>query len=169
MNARNRPLGSIPLCRIVASVILALVGSTWTIARGEDAGPIKRLAFLAGSWHCVVHGNHVPTGDVEHVSYEFAPDWFWMIERSELMEKGRLHWGAQLWGYDSRQRKLVAYQFSSAGVFTKTVNGWKGDSFESKRDYDGATVVMRRVSQNAFDWIIESPDRSSVITETCTR
>lgn len=168
MNAWNGPRASNLLCRVVTAILM-LVGSTWTVARGEDADAIRRLSFLAGSWHCVIQGDRVPKGDTERVSYEFATDWSWMIERSELLENGHLHWGAQLWGYDSRQKKLVAYQFSAAGVFTKTVNGWKGDSFESTRDYDGATVIMRPLSQNAFEWVIESANGSNLITERCTR
>lgn len=52
--------------------------------QGVDA--IRKLAFLAGSWHCVVQGAKVPSGDAERISYEFAPDWSWMVERSNLRE-----------------------------------------------------------------------------------
>ena len=49
-----------------------------------------------------------------------------MIELADLTEKGRTHWSAQIWGYDARQRRLVAYRFSPQGVSTKTVTGWLG-------------------------------------------
>jgi hypothetical protein len=131
---------------------MALLCRSVAIAQGQDdPAAIKRLAFLAGSWQCVIHGNGVPKGDVERISYEFAPDWSWMIERSNLVENGQAHWGAQLWGYDAQHRKLVAYQFSAAGVFTKAVNGWVRGGFESKRDYDGAMVTMRPIDQNTFE------------------
>ncbi|MBV9264392.1 MAG: hypothetical protein JO324_08725 [Candidatus Eremiobacteraeota bacterium] len=130
---------------------------------------MKRLGFLSGSWSCLIHGKNVPKGDVDHVSYEFSPDWSWMIERSTVRENGHDYWTTQLWGYDAGRKQLVAYQFTPNGVATKTVQGWIGGEFRSTRDDNGATVTVKPVSQNAFDWVIESADHSSVVTESCTR
>jgi hypothetical protein len=141
------------------------------VASAQEQGPdaIRKLAFLAGSWHCVVQGAKVPNGDVERVSYEFAPDWSWMIERSDLRENGQEHWGAQLWGYDAQRKQLVAYQFASSGVTTKSVDGWVAGRFQSKRDDNGATVSLVPINKSAFDWVIEAADHSYTVKEVCAR
>lgn len=126
--------------------------------RGQDA--IERLAFMAGSWTCAIQGAQAPPGDVEHVTYSFSPDWTWMIERSDLSEKGRTSWSAQLWGYDAHQRRLVAYRFSSQGVSTKTVTGWVDGQFRSVRDDDGGIVSIEPINKNAFNWIEVAADNS---------
>jgi hypothetical protein len=138
-------------------------------AQEQNANAIQKLAFLKGSWHCVVQGAKVPAGDEDHLSYEFAPDWSWMIERSDLREKRKDYWGVQLWGYDAQRKRLVAYQFGSAGVFTKSVDGWVDGRFQSKRDNDGTMVSILPIDQNRFDWEIESPDHSYKAMEVCTR
>jgi hypothetical protein len=138
-------------------------------AQEQNFDAIKKLAFLQGSWHCVVQGARVPAGDVDRLSYEFAPDWSWMLERSSLREKGKDYWGVQLWGYDAQRKQLVAYQFNSAGVFTKTVSGWIDGRFVSKRDNDGTMVSILPIGPHSFDWVIESPDHSYKATEVCTR
>lgn len=148
---------------------LTLLGSTTAIAQEQDLLAIKRLAFLSGSWHCSVQGRQVPHGDVESLTYEFSPDWSWMVERADLRENGKSYWSVQLWGYDARQKRLVANQFTSAGILTKSVDGWIDGRFQSRRDDNGATVTMRPISRSAFDWVIESADHSSVVTESCTR
>jgi hypothetical protein len=153
----------------VALAILMAFSRCAAIAQGQDSEAIRKLAFLSGSWHCTIRGPRVPSGDVDHVTYEFSPDWKWMIERSDLEENGHTNWSTQLWGYDARRKQLVAYQFSSNGVATKTVDGWVGGVFQSKRDDNGATVTMKPGGQNAFAWVIESADHSSVVTEECIR
>jgi hypothetical protein len=153
---------------LILSAILML-GVTTAAAQEDPANAMKRLAFLEGSWHCTIQGPRVPKGDIDHLSYEFAPDWSWMIERSNLEENGRRYWSAQLWGFDAAQKKLVAYQFASDGVHTKTVAGWRGSQFVSTRDDNGATVSIKPTSPRAFDWIIEPADHSTVVTEVCTR
>jgi hypothetical protein len=136
-------------------------------ASGRDA--MEKLAFMAGSWTCVIQGPNVPPGDVEHATYTFSPDWTWMIERSDLTEKGRIYWSAQVWGYDSRQRRLVAYRFSSRGVSTKTVVGWVGGRFKSVSDENGGMVSIQPISKDAFNWIDESANHSWAVTEACKR
>jgi hypothetical protein len=157
------------LRRSACGLAIALIGCSGPLASTQDTDAIKKLGFLAGSWHCIIVGAKVPAGDVEHLTYEFAPDWSWMVERSNLIENGHTYWATQLWGYDPSQKKLVAYQFTSKGIFTKTVTGWKADRFVSKRDYDGASVIMRAQSENAFQWIIEGGDYSQAVTEACKR
>jgi hypothetical protein len=152
---------------IVLGVALFFSGVANAQEQGADA--IRKLAFLAGSWHCVIQGAKVPNGDVERLSYEFAPDWSWMIERSDLRENGQEHWGVQLWGYDAQHARLVAYQFNSSGVFTKSVDGWVGGRFHSKRDDSGATVSLVPKNKSAFDWVIEAADHSYTIREVCAR
>jgi hypothetical protein len=130
---------------------------------------MEKLAFMAGSWTCTIQGPQAPPGDVEHANYSFSPDWTWMIERSDLTEKGRTYWTAQVWGYDLYQRRLVAYRFSSQGVSTKTVTGWVDGQFRSVRDDDGATVSIEPISKSAFNWIEKSADHSWTVTEACRR
>jgi hypothetical protein len=152
----------------IALAICALCSGV-AIAQEQGVDAIRKLAFLAGSWHCVVQGAKVPSGDAERLSYEFAPDWSWMVERSNLRENGQEHWAVQLWGYDAQRKKLVAYQFNSGGVFTKSVDGWIGGRFQSKRDDSGATVSLVPISKSAFDWVIEAADNSYTVKEACTR
>jgi len=156
------------LCRLLAVITIVLFVSH--AARGQDqAGQVKRLAFLAGSWRCAVHGPGVPDGIVDELTYTFTPDWSWMIETSHVRQPGKDHWSTQLWGYDARDQRLVAYQFDSTGVSTKTVEGWVEGRFQSRRDDNGSTVVLDPSRGNAFDWTIKTADGSKVITESCTR
>jgi hypothetical protein len=152
-------------------VFLSIVafGGCAASAQEADPGAIKKLAFLKGSWNCAISGPKAPPGDVDHLTYEFSPDWTWMIERSNLRENGKVFWSMQVWGYDASRKQLAAYQFEPSGVYTKTVQGWVDGVFVSKRDDNGATVTLKPVSQNAFDWTIESADRSYVVTEECIR
>lgn len=149
------------------AIIILSTGHAIAAEQGTDA--VKALGFLSGSWHCNVEGKNVPTGTIDHLSYEFAPDWSWMLERSNLRQNGRTYWSAQLWGYDVRQKRLVAYQFTSDGVATKTVDGWARDRFQSHRDDNGAIVSVERVNSHAFNWVIETADRSNVVKEVCRR
>lgn len=148
---------------------IVLVQGAPAIAQQEDLGAIKTLAFLAGSWNCVVQGTAVPSGVVDHLTYDFSPDWSWMIERSDGGVKGHRYWSTQLWGYDARRKQLVAYKFDSTGVSTKSVNGWVKGQFQGTRDDNGATVAIRPISPDAFDWVTESADHSSIVTEACAR
>ena len=151
------------------ALAVALLSGGVVLAQGQDSGAIRKLAFLSGSWHCAVGGTGVPKGVVDHLSYEFSPDWSWMIERSRSVGNAQTYWSAQLWGYDAHRKQLVAYKFDSTGVSTKSVDGWVGDRFLSKRDDNGATVSITPVNSNTFKWVIESADHSSVVTEVCTR
>lgn len=134
---------------------------------GQEA--MHKLAFMEGAWTCAIQGPNVPPGDAEHATYSFSPDWTWMIERSDLTEKGRTYWSAQVWGYDSHQQRLVAYRFDSQGVSTKTVSGWSNGQFRSVRDGDGGTVSIEPISKNAFNWNEEAADHSWKVTEACRR
>jgi hypothetical protein len=154
------------LCMCVA---VGMLGSSVALAQDQGSGAIKKLAFLSGSWNCVIRGGAVPKGDVDHLSYTFSPDWSWMIERSDVLENGHHIWSTQLWGDDVRHGRLVAYQFTQNGVFTKSVDGWVGNRFQSKSDDNGATVTINPINKNAFDWVIESADHSSIVTEACAR
>jgi hypothetical protein len=151
------------------ALTMTLLCNSGATAQDQDSAAIKKLAFLSGSWHCVIQGKGVPSGDVDHLSYEFSPDWSWMIERSDVQENGHRYWSTQLWGYDAHNKQLVAYQFNSNGVFTKRVEGWVGGRFQSTRNDNGATVTINPVNKNAFDWVIETAGHSSVVTESCTR
>lgn len=151
------------------TLVIAAFGTGMVTAQEQGPDSIRKLAFLSGSWQCVIRGTRVPSGDVERLTYEFSPDWSWMIERSDLQENGRRYWGAQLWGYDARRKQLVAYQFSSNGVFTKSVDGWVGGRFQSTRNDDGATVSIVPVNKDAFNWLIVSADHTYTVTEACIR
>ena len=63
-----------------------------------------------------------------------------------------------MWGYDAGNKKLVAYQLRSTGVSTKSVDGWVGGKFQSRRDDNGATVTIVPIGKNAFNWVIESAE-----------
>jgi hypothetical protein len=167
----SRGLGHLTIASFRSVVcVLAVVLACGNAARPEqNAESIKKLTFLTGSWQCRIRGNRVPEGDTSQVTYEFSPDRSWMIERSLLRERGHNYWAIQLWGYDAQNKKLTAYQFNSAGVFTKTVSGWLGSVFYSKRNYDGATVMLKRTSRAEFVWIVNNTNPSSTVTESCRR
>ncbi len=151
------------------ALTIMLVGGSVALAQDQGSGAIRKLAFLSGSWRCVIQGKEVPSGDVDRVNYEFSPDWSWMIERSDLRENAHRYWSTQRWGYDARSKQLVAYQFTPNGVFTKRVEGWVGGRFQSTRNDTGATVTINPINENAFDWVIESADHSNTVTEVCRR
>ena len=153
---------------LIGTMVALLVGCG--IASAQDQGPqaMKKLTFLAGSWNCVIRGG--PSNGVrDHLVYEFSPDYLWMIERSNVTEGGQTNWSAQIWGYDAARSSLVAYQFSSGGVSSKTVEGWIDGRFVSKRDDNGSTVSAKPIDAHTFDWVIESADGSHVVTEHCSR
>lgn len=130
---------------------------------------MEKLAFMEGSWTCAIHGTQVPPGDAARATYSFSPDRRWMVERTNLTEKGHMYWSVQVWGYDSHQQRLVAYRFTTQGVTTKTVAGWEGGQFRSVDDGSGEMVSIEPVSKNAFNWIEEAADHSWTITEACRR
>ncbi len=92
-----------------------------------------------------------------------------MVESEKGVRKSASGWSTQLWGYDVTQPGFSAYQFTPAGVFTKSVRGWENGNFVSTRDDNHAIVSIRKRSNRAFDWVIQSADKSSTVIEACTR
>jgi hypothetical protein len=153
----------------VLSSFLAL----WLFACGNafsQQGPdaIHKLSFMKGAWHCVLHGGQ-SNGFKDALSYSFSPDWNWMIEQESGTMSGQPIWSAQIWGYDAQRQKLVAYQFTNRGVFTKSIVGWQKGLFVSRRDDNNFTVSIRPRGKRAFDWIIGSPDGSSTVVQACRK
>ena len=134
----------------------------------NEPGAIQKLSFMKGSWHCVIHGGP-SSGKSDNLRYSFLPGGQWMEERGDFYVNGRDEWTIQMWGYDSVARRLVAYQFTPAGAFTKTVDGWVKGVFVSKRDDNGATVIIRPRNKRAFDWVITSADKTFTVVEACRR
>lgn len=123
---------------------------------------------MAGSWNCIVRGGP-GNGYASKLSYSFSPDGFWMVESETGLRKSPAGWSTQLWGYDRTQPGFSAYQFTPAGVFTKSVRGWENGEFVSTRDDNHAIVSIRKRSNRAFDWVIQSADKSSTVIEACKR
>ena len=134
----------------------------------RDIASIKKLSFLAGSWHCVVHGGS-GDGYASTLSYSFSPDGQWMIEQERGPRNNPQAWSLQMWGYDFQRRGLVAYQFTPAGLFTKTIRGWENGEFVSIRDDNQAVVSIRQRSPRAVDWVIQPADKSPAVIEACNR
>jgi hypothetical protein len=132
------------------------------------ASAMQRLAFLSGRWTCTVSGGE-SNGLTLDLSYSFSPNVLWMTEVSRTSEATGNDWATQIWGYDARNQKLLAFQFTESGVFTKTVDGWVDGVFLSQRDDNQATVSLKPISANTMQWIIESADHSSTIKEDCVR
>lgn len=152
-------------CLLIVIVAVAIA----TIADAQQSGKkqMHKLAFLSGNWKCTVKGGS-SDGLVQYVQYSFSPDGLWLTEVS--WDAGtRKDWASQLWGYDTRTQKLVAYQFNANGVFTKTVDGWINGAFRSTRDDNGATVSVRPTGARTAQWIIDSADHSYIVTENCVR
>jgi len=149
----------------VLAISLFACGSA-SSQQGPDA--IHKLSFMKGSWHCVVHGGP-SDGFKDVLSYSFSPDWDWMIEQESGTVSGQPIWSAQMWGYDVQRQKLVAYQFTNRGVFTKSIVGWKNGLFVSLRDDNNASVSIRPRGKRAFDWVIGSPDGSSIVIQACRK
>ena len=86
------------------------------IARVQQSGPaaMKHLAFTRGSW-------------MTELSHDAG---------------SKNDWETQMWGYDVHTKKLVAYPFTSNGVYTKTVAEFVGNNFVATRDDNGATVTL---------------------------
>jgi hypothetical protein len=134
----------------------------------RDISSIRKLRFMAGSWHCVVHGGPA-NGYATTLSYSFSPDGQWVIEQERGPKSNAEAWSLQMWGYDFRQHSLVAYQFTPAGLFTKTIRGWKNGEFVSTRDDNSAVVSLRQRSRHAVDWVIQPADKSAAVIEACTK
>ena len=64
------------------TITAILASSNSGVALGQRSNAMKKLAFLSGSWNCKVQGKRFSNSDVERLSYQFSPDWFWMIEGS---------------------------------------------------------------------------------------
>ncbi|MFN2449601.1 MAG: hypothetical protein ABR508_07400 [Candidatus Baltobacteraceae bacterium] len=156
----------------IALPLLLAAASLWTQALAQDAhartgaDAMKRLAFLSGSWTCTMHGGS-SEGVVDHLTYSFTADGRWMIERSDV-QGGES--SVQIWGYDPAQRRLIAQQYGPQGVATKTVDGWKQNQFVSRRDDNGATIVLQQSAPNAFSWTVHaSAPGQSAVRENCIR
>lgn len=132
----------------------------------QDAGDIQKLNFLAGSWQCTIKGGP-SNGQRMKIQYSFSQDGLWMTESQNDSGAANGTSMTQVWGYDSRQQKLVAYQFLKEGLFTKTVDGWVDGKFVSHRDENGWTVSLVPQGANAMQWVIESADHSYTVSEDC--
>jgi len=155
--------------RIFAVTIAALLVTACAArAQQSDASAMPKLAFLSGTWTCTIRGGP-SNGLVQDTTYSFSPDGMWMTELSHDTGTSGADWETQMWGYDARSHKLVAYQFVSLGVFTKSVDGWVDGAFVSHRDDNGATVSLKPIDGRSFQWIIESADHSSIVKEDCAR
>ncbi len=159
-------LGRRALTGCVAAVLLSLSGVSPARAQ-SNADAMKKLSFLLGEWQCVVEGG-TSNGLHQVIRYSFSSDGLWMTELSHDANSSA-DWETQIWGYDSRTRRLTAYQFVETGIFTKTVDGWKDGVYVSHRDDNGASVSLKRLNDRSMKWIIASADGSYVVTEECVR
>ena len=138
--------------------------------QAQAVAALSKLHFMSGTWTCVVYANGSANGYVSKLTYSFTPDGLFMIESEHsATSKYPRVWSLQMWGYDVLHKSFDAYQFTPAGVFTKTVQGWRNGAFLSTRDDNQYTVSIRKHSNRAFDWFIQPPDKSSTVTEACTR
>lgn len=153
---------------LVGAALPMLLMTCVARAQQPDISAMKKLAFLSGAWVCTVEGG-TSNGLAQNVEYSFSPDGLWMTELSQDSGPGQNDWATQIWGYDVRAGKLVAYNFTPYGVFTKSVEGWVDGAFVSHRDDNGATVSVRPISSRAMQWVIESADHSSIVKENCER
>ena len=149
-------------------VIAAMAAACGIRAQQSGLAAMQKLSFLAGSWTCTVKSG-VSNGLVLNLNYSFSPDGRWMTEHSEDAETKGGDWATQVWGYDARSDKLVAYQFVASGVFTKTVDGWVDGVFTSHRDDNGATISLKPMGPKTMQWIIESADHSSTVKQDCVK
>lgn len=156
------------LYTLIGSAALAAAAFAVPACAQQGASAIRKLSFMQGTWHCVLRGGP-NTGFRDTLSYSFSPNGNWMIEQEGGIYRGQRLWSLQMWGYDPQRQKLVAYQFTNGGVATKSVTGWQNGLFVSQRDDNNATVSIRQHSKRAFDWIIQSPDKSQTATQVCTR
>ena len=123
---------------------------------------------MAGSWTCTYHGTNA-NGPADHPKYRFFGGGLWLEESSDYRQGGQDYSSTQIWGFDPRAKRLVAYQFTAGGVATKTVDGWVNGLFVSHRDDDHSTVSIVPKGAKAFDWLIVSADHNTTIREECKR
>jgi hypothetical protein len=155
--------------RSAVIAIAALFFATCTAsAQSPGADAIRKLSFLSGKWVCTIAGG-ISNGEVQDSEYSFSPDSLWMTELSWDAGAAKRYFATQMWGYDASAAKLVAYQFTSNGVFTKTVEGWIDGAFTARRDDNGATVSVKQVGAGSVEWTIASADKSSIVKEECVR
>ena len=148
--------------------VLAWQTASAQVTQPQAADAMKRLAFLRGDWNCVYQGGP-ESGQSEHINYSFTPDGRWMIERSDMRGSADSS-GVQVWGYDPAQQKLVAHQYTTNGIFTKTVAGWQGNQFVSTRDDNHWQIVLRQDGANAITWIVHpTAVDATPVTEACKR
>jgi hypothetical protein len=154
----------------IGALFLALFLSTACGARAQQPGQeaMRKLAFLSGAWACTVKGGS-SNGFVQEVKYSLSPDGLWLSEVSLNSEPNSDGYATQMWGYDARTGKLVAYNFGGNGVYTKSVQGWVDGEFTSRRDDNGATVALKPIADRNIQWIITSSDGSSIVKEDCVR
>ena len=125
---------------LIAFLLAIFPLSCVAYAHQSGSATMKRLAFMRGSWNCTVHDGQ-SNGLVQRTTYSFSSDGLWMTELSyDVGSKN--DWETQMWGYDAHAKKLVAYQFTADGVYTKTVTGFIGKNFMSTRNDNGATVSL---------------------------
>jgi hypothetical protein len=153
---------------LIALGMFVLLVTCAARAQQPDVTAMKKLSFLSGAWRCTVEAG-TSNGLVQDVTYSFSPDGLWMTELSQDSGPGHNDWATQIWGYDARAGKLVAYNFTPMGVFTKSVDGWINGAFVSHRDDNGATVSVRPISSGSMQWVIESADHSNIVKENCVR
>jgi hypothetical protein len=157
------------LSRILAgTTALLLVTACAARAQQPDTSAMQKLAFLSGTWACTIKGGS-SNGFIQNVKYSFSPDGRWLSEVSLNSEPNEDGYATQMWGYDARVGKLVAYNFGANGVFTKSVDGWVGGKFVSRRDDNGAVVSLKPIDNRNMQWIIASADGTYILREDCAR
>lgn len=54
----------------IATTLTLMIGVATAQEQSQEA--IKRLAFLSGSWNCVVEGRGVPSGTIDHLDVRWS-------------------------------------------------------------------------------------------------
>lgn len=153
---------------LAGTAAMLLVTACAARAQQPDKSAMQKLAFLSGTWACTIKGGS-SNGFVQDVKYSFSPDGLWMTEVSLNSEPNEDGYATQMWGYDARVGKLVAYNFGANGVFTKSVDGWVDGKFTSRRDDNGATISLKPIDNHNMQWIIASADGTYIVKEDCVR
>lgn len=160
-------LRSLKLARVLAAIIS--LSAIPAVGKADDGlAAIQRLMFLKGTWDCTVAGGSADS-ITQKVHYSFSPDHGWMTEVSDPSGPTAEDWATQLWGYDSKSGKIVAYNFARNGVTTKSVTGWVNGSFVSRRDDNGLLVVLKPVSADIVEWLVKRQDQTTLVREECKR
>ena len=153
---------------LAGTTVMLLLTACAARAQQPDMSAMQKLAFLSGTWACTIKGGS-SNGFVQDVKYSFSPDGRWMTEVSLNSEPNEDDYATQMWGYDARVGKLVAYNFGANGVFTKSVGGWVDGKFTSRRDDNGAIVSLKPIDNRNMQWIIASADGTYIVQEDCVR